>query len=101
MTHLIPRWTPKRRGEPVSRDFHAVESPNRMVRKAQSTADESLKRLKADPKPHKTSNPAFLALFDTHRQDRKRYSRPCLNTTARARRVARARRCMRPQTSIT
>lgn len=47
-----------------------VDAARHHVEKARRTADDSLNRAKAAPKPHEITNPAFVALFEAHQHDR-------------------------------
>ncbi|MDR6635046.1 hypothetical protein J2X72_003858 [Phyllobacterium sp. 1468] len=47
-----------------------IDAAKQRVVAARRTADNSLDRAKAAPKPHEISNPAFVALFEAHQRDR-------------------------------
>ena len=50
--------------------FAGVEASTSAVRRARRAANESLKRLNAEPVPRSNANPVFVSLLEKHRKDR-------------------------------
>ncbi|MGH6860684.1 MAG: hypothetical protein ACRECY_10530 [Phyllobacterium sp.] len=63
----------RRAGDSADRRRQAasrIDAAKQLVEVARATADSSLLRAKAAPRPHEIGNPAFVALFEAHQRDR-------------------------------